>query len=296
MISAVRFTDCEFITADDPTDESVGYCHPSAARTKLTPKMDSGGNNLFEYCIGIATEFQSRMNRMRLFVRHNLTSGTANEVILRDFLAKHASGNFGVSQGFICDPTDQNAVSRQCDIIVHHNNTYPPVYSDAGIDVVWPPAVRMVIEVKTSLGRKDLIGALDNVASAVRLNSQIESIVFAFRSPRLTTVMKNLQNCSSSLAIEELPRAILLLDKGVIIHNWGWARERLTDVKTPYSDENFQKPYSVCIAKKDKGAVVVAFLLPLFLQAIQFGKGLHADFINTLNDILEKHTDAINLD
>ena len=32
--SAVRFTDCMFILASDPTDESVGYYQSSAARTQ----------------------------------------------------------------------------------------------------------------------------------------------------------------------------------------------------------------------------------------------------------------------
>jgi hypothetical protein len=67
--------------------------------------MESRADKFFEYCVSVAKEFQSRMNRMRVFVRHNLSSGTANEILLRDFLAKHASGNFSVSQGFICDPS-----------------------------------------------------------------------------------------------------------------------------------------------------------------------------------------------
>ena len=246
--------------------------------------MDSRGEKFFEYCVSVAKEFHSRMNRMRVFVQHNLTSGTANEIILRDFLAKHASGDFDVSQGFICDPSYQQAVSRQCDILV---------YSDAAIDVVWPQSVVMVIEVKTSLGRKDLAGGIENLSSALRLNGQIEGIIFAFRSPSLGTVMKNLETCSSSLQVEDLPRAILLLDKGIIIHNWGWARERRVNVRSPYSDENIHRPYSVRVAKKDKGAVVVAFLLFIFFQAIQLGRGLQADFINALNDVLDEHTEAV---
>ncbi len=255
--------------------------------------MDSRADKIFEYCVSIAKEFQSRVNRMRAFVQHNLTSGTANEVILRDFLAKHASGNFGVSQGFICDPTYENAVSRQCDILVYYKNSFPLVYSDAGIDVVWPPAAVMVIEVKTTLGKKDLAAAIENLISTKRLNDGIESIVFAFNSPSLPTVMRNLRECSSSFSIDQLPTAILLLDKGIIIHRWGWARERLANGPSPYSNENLRRPYSLRIARRDGGAVVVAFLLLIFLQAIQFGRGLHADFINTLNDVLEKHTDTI---
>jgi len=256
--------------------------------------MDSRGAKFFEYCVSIAKEFQSRLNRMRVFVHHNLTSGTANEIILRDFLAKHAAGDFGVSQGFICEPSYEGAVSRQCDILVYYKNHYPLVYADASIDVVWPQAVAMVIEVKTSLGKKDLAAAIDNIRSAALLNSNIEGMVFAFKSAGVATVLKNLQNYSKSIEVDQLPRAILLLDKGVIIHNWGWARDRLK-AGSPYSDANLRQPYSIREAKRDKGAVVIAFLLFLFFQAMQSGRGLQADFINALNDILEEHTSSIDL-
>jgi len=154
-------------------------------RRRRGHSMEFRGNNYFEYCVSVAKEFQSRMNRMRVFVRHNLASGTANEIILRDFLAKHASGDFSVTQGFICDPSYPNAVSRQCDILIHRKNYYPLVYSDAEIDIVWPQSVDMVIEVKTSLGKKDLALAIENIASAMRLNSRVKASCLLSSPPRL---------------------------------------------------------------------------------------------------------------
>jgi hypothetical protein len=151
----------------------------------------------------------------------------------------------------------------------------------------------MVIEVKTSLGRKDTGAAIENIISAKRLNERIEGIIFAFKSPRVGTVMRNLEACSRLVDSEQLPRAILLLDKRIIIHNWGWARERRVNARSPYSDENIQRPYSVRFAKKDKGAVVVAFLLLLFSKSCRSEEGLKANFINALNDILDKHTEPI---
>ena len=75
---------------------------------------------MLQYCSGIADEFAARMNRVRNYVtKHNLTSGTANETILRNFLTKLSSGRYRIGQGFICDPTTPDAVSRQCDILVY---------------------------------------------------------------------------------------------------------------------------------------------------------------------------------
>ena len=53
-------------------------------------RLSSKADNFFEYCVSVAKEFESRMSRMRVFVQHNLSTGTANEVILREFLSKHA--------------------------------------------------------------------------------------------------------------------------------------------------------------------------------------------------------------
>jgi hypothetical protein len=249
--------------------------------------LDSRADNFFEYCVSVAKEFQSRMSRLRVFVQHNLSSGTANEVILREFLSKHASGNFDVSQGFICDPSEKGLVSRQCDILVYSKNYYPVVYSDGSIKIVWPESVLMVIEVKTNLSKKDIASALENIISAKRLNDRIEGVIFAFQSPKLETVIKHLEAYPNHIDSELCPTAILLLDKGVIIHSWGWARQR--DIESGQSGE--LKPYAIRVGKKDKSAVVVAFLLLLFFQAMQVGRILEADFINALNDMLRKYTE-----
>ena len=79
--------------------------------------MDSSIERMIQYCSGIAGEFEARLNRIRAFVPdHNLTSGTANEMILRDFLASLSTGHYTVGQGFICNPTASDSVSKQCDM------------------------------------------------------------------------------------------------------------------------------------------------------------------------------------
>jgi len=226
------------------------------------------------------------MSRMRVFVQHNLSTGTANEVILREFLSKHASGNFQVSQGFICEPSDKEWVSRQCDILVYDKNHYPVVYADGPIKVVWPKSVAMVVEVKTTLAKKEIASALENIISAKRLNTHIAGLIFAFQSPSLSTVIKHLETYPAHIPGEHAPTAILLLDKGVIIHSWPWARHAEFDIDKPGTWKN----YSIRSGKADRAAVVVAFLLFLFFQVMQTGRN-EADFINALNDMFEKYTE-----
>ena len=50
------------------------------------------------------------------------------------------------------------------------------------------------------------------------------------------------------------------------------------------------KNYAIRSGKKDRGAVVMAFLLLLFFQVVQIGRN-EADFINALNDMFEKYTE-----
>lgn len=250
--------------------------------------MGIQADRFVEYCISVAREFQARMSRLRVFVQHNLSSGTANEIILREFLSRHAPGHYDVGQGFMCDPSEQGMVSKQCDILVYSQNHYPVVYADGSIKVVWPRSVAMVIEVKTILSKKDVASAIENIVSAKKLNYRIAGVIFAFRSPKLETVIRNLQAYPSYVDPELSPTAILLLDKGIIIHNWGWARNRDYEAAKEQSVEF--KPYAVRIAKKDKGAVVVAFLLLLFFQALEVPM-LEADFINMLVELLEEYTE-----
>jgi hypothetical protein len=90
------------------------------------------------YCSRIADEFQTRLNRLRSFVKHNASSGTANESILRSFLSTHAPSNYVIGQGFIYNPFERDVVSRQCDILIFDQAHFPMVYSDGPISVVLP--------------------------------------------------------------------------------------------------------------------------------------------------------------
>jgi hypothetical protein len=226
------------------------------------PIMPERVDKMLEYCISIAQEFQSRVSRMQTFVQHNLSSGSANEIILREFLSSHAARNYDVGQGFICDPSQEKAVSRQCDILVYNQNDYPLVYADGTVKVVWPEAARMAVEVKTNFSKGDILTAIENITSAKALNWQLAGIIFTFHSPQLTTVLKHLQQYPRSIETDYLPDAILLLDKGIIIHRLALAR--LRDIQSGADIAS----YAVRVGTGSrKSAVVVAFLLLLFFDA-----------------------------
>jgi hypothetical protein len=238
---------------------------------------------MVQYCSGIASEFEARLNRVRTFIPdHNLTSGTANEIILRGFLARFSAGQYRVGQGFICDPTASDLVSKQCDILVYDCHNYPLVHSEGEVVLIFPQAAKMVIEVKTRLNKKDLKDALENIRVAKQLNSTINGVVFAFKSCRQKTVIKHLQQYAEQLPMQHAPIAILLFDRGVIINRWPGTESG--------GGENL---YQVRASKDGSNAIVIAFLHLLFfdvqMQEVWGGAGI----ANMMRRMLEDGTDKI---
>jgi hypothetical protein len=246
---------------------------------------------MIAYCVSIAEEFESRLNRIQVFVKHNLTSGTANETILRDFLSSHAPSSFIVGQGFICDPLRDLSPSKQCDILVYEQNHFPLVYSDGLIKVVLPRAARMVVEVKTNFDEKEVLTSLENIESAKKLNQDLTGVIFAFHSPRIETVIKHLQSFPRQISPEHGPTAILLFDKDTIIHNWGWQLHREFEA----SPDRAPDSYAVRFGKQGVKGLVVTTLLAFLFQSTE-SEIYEADMINMLLDMFREYTDRWDQD
>ena len=257
------------------------------SKTNITHKADK----LLTYCERMAEEFQSRLSRIESFVKHNLSTGSANETILREFLSSHVAANFVVGQGFICDLLDTGNVSRQCDVLIYDQNHFPLVYSDGSIKIVLPRSVRMVIEVKTRFKKDDVHSAISNIESAKRLNKYITGVIFAFRSPSVNSVIKSIESFPVALDGEQIPTAILLLDKDIIIHRWSWQRTRELEVSPT---ENYNS-LSIRKAKNKQKGLVMTFLLSLLFQSTEIAL-YESDIINMLFEMFEEHTIKTNHD
>lgn len=173
-------------------------------------------NQITTYCSSVAEEFNARLNRVRSFVGHNPTSGSANEEILRAFLSEHTSKRYTVAQGFIVDPFRENKSSRQCDILVFDGISCPVLHQEGGVRIVQPEAVKMVIEVKTTLKKGALEDALKNIKSARALNSSIAGFVFGFEGTQPKTLFSNLTAFCQKMTSDEAPLAILTLEPGFV--------------------------------------------------------------------------------
>lgn len=109
------------------------------------------------YWQSVARGIDAEDQKLRVFVRHNLSLGLAREAILRDLIIRQTPEPHKVRTGFICHFTDEGPwVSRQCDVLVYDPQHSQPYYSIDAFAVIQRHAANLVVEVKTDLDNEAL--------------------------------------------------------------------------------------------------------------------------------------------
>jgi hypothetical protein len=162
---------------------------------------------------------------------------------------------------------------------VYDRHSYPLVHSEGEVALVFPQAVKMVIEVKTRLNKGTLQLALENIRAAKQFDHSMCGVVFAFNSQREETIIKHLRQYPQPLPMEHAPTAILLFNRGVIIHCWHAMQTK--------------EHYEVRASKDKDSATVLAFLLLLFFDAQMEGVWGGANIVNMNLRMLEHKTEQI---
>src|SRR5690349_15882290 len=109
-----------------------------------------------EYWQAVAKGIDAEDEKASLFIKHNLTVGTAREEILRDLMRRQTPEPFRVQTGFIHQILpDQQYCSPQCDIVVYDPSIAQPDYHIGELVVVarWP--AKAIVEVKTYLDNEE---------------------------------------------------------------------------------------------------------------------------------------------
>ena len=108
----------------------------------------------------VSEELLIKLNQVKQFItKHNTTIGTLTEEAIRDFLKKYLPKSVSVEQGFVMSTDGQ--ISKQCDILIYDSIRYAPFYRLNDIVIVPADSVLAVIEVKTTLTKQILHGAID---------------------------------------------------------------------------------------------------------------------------------------
>lgn len=140
-----------------------------------------------EYYTGVANEMIGRLHRVERFISHRPAIGTCHEEILRGTLEQMISSRFRVRTGFAYNP--EGSVSKQGDlIIVDEQDPCPYFFREGNFVVVHPRAIAIVIEVKTTMKRRDFNDAVENLYSFQRVQwecclkgaKKFQGFVFAF--------------------------------------------------------------------------------------------------------------------
>jgi hypothetical protein len=101
--------------------------------------------------------------------------GSYKESVIRRQLMDYMPGRYTVGTGFVMSVQDGKPVrSRQIDILIWDSHNYGPIFRDGAFVVIPPQALRVAIEVKSTLTSAVLHEALENLDSL----TQFEWIVF----------------------------------------------------------------------------------------------------------------------
>jgi hypothetical protein len=120
----------------------------------------------FPVALAAANELRLRLEASSV-VRHPGEVGRARENLLREFLASFCPRGFELGTGFVFDANGD--ISNQQDIVIFRNSYYP-IFNVGGLQNFPVESVVAVLEVKSSLGTRELNNALDCIGSVKKLD------------------------------------------------------------------------------------------------------------------------------
>lgn len=135
----------------------------------------------------VAQEFLAKSRQLYQFVpSHGPSIGSANEILIRDFLKQNLPKWFSVGHGFIA--LQDGSLSREIDVLVHRASMYAPLFSIDDFVVVTPDSAIYAIEVKTRINRRVFHDALQSLAKAKEIEPRISTSLFVYNAPSLRTI------------------------------------------------------------------------------------------------------------
>jgi uncharacterized protein DUF6602 len=191
---------------------------------------------------------------------HPEEKGEEVEEKLREFLNKHLPKRFSTTKGHVID--NENKMSSQADVLVYDAEN-SPVYRAAKNTLILPSdSIAAVIEVKSSLDKRELGKACEKIAEIKALKKSavtnidqpvthspliVEStlgIIFAFDSETsLESLAQNLKEFNSSRPSHLWADMVVVLGHGIILYWFQYpGEEGFAGQSMPPASENFVVP------------------------------------------------------
>lgn len=112
-------------------------------------------------------EFDQKLEQLKRFTNHGPSLGRYVEILLLNLLKKYLPQKYAFNSGFIyaLNPSLDQPVSPQLDIICHDRINFPVFFDENEIVVLSPKAVKCIIEVKSTLTADSLNQILNTIRS-----------------------------------------------------------------------------------------------------------------------------------
>ena len=109
-----------------------------------------------KYSTSVIKGFIDRANDLKK-LKHDLTKGELKELFVSRVLRSFLPSQFDIGSGIVVNGADQH--SRQTDILIYDNRILPPFIKEQSIGVFPAHSVIAIVEIKTTLNKKELIKA-----------------------------------------------------------------------------------------------------------------------------------------
>jgi hypothetical protein len=184
---------------------------------------------LVEYCRGAVNSLKAQYG-MTNVLGHAVTSGSARERLIQDFLISHIPEMTSVVSGVIIDSNDRR--SKQQDVVLMLKSM-PRLPFASGHDLIFQEGVIATFEIKTQISPSTLESIAKNIESVRLLKSstgegvqlgnlswpyrRILNIIITYNGSPLQSIEKRLQGLPEIC----LPDVYLDLTKGILVKNEG---------------------------------------------------------------------------
>ncbi|MCK8087959.1 DUF6602 domain-containing protein [Vibrio sp. 1CM8B] len=122
---------------------------------------------LSPYYQAIAQKIDAEVSDINDLFEHQGVKGEGNENVLVELLEKFLPKKYAIGTGVVVDHEGQQ--SKQCDIIIYDAFNYPEIFAQTDVKFFPVDFVYAVIEVKTTLSKKKMTEAIENIKSVKKL-------------------------------------------------------------------------------------------------------------------------------
>lgn len=228
--------------------------------------------NRVRYLVSLAEELLAQATRVRDLIgnAHWLTDGHHKEYLLAELLRRHLPAGMIAARGFVIDPDNEAACSREQDVLIVDTMTEGPVFNQAGVVIAFPRAVRAAVSVKTVCKKETVVESVENLNSvrAMVMKHQPATAVWcgAFYFEPDSTVDNNpckpLKYIADAVQASPLPTALALaphpIPRGPDLHCTG--REYAYKLNHAYSQAEGRVVPAKLLGYRCQGQATALFL------------------------------------